>query len=160
MIKLITPPGMLVTVALLAIYSVYAFLIGSIEKSSLLTAGGVVSVLASYGTAMLRPWSRYLVYVLILGFVAKLGNSFVAAFEAGFFEFQFGSIREVLWSLTPTLLMTFLSIWCGVVVHRHFATKSPLAEEIDEMPDNEQPASETESDLPVSAHPEEGPPVR
>ena len=32
MIKLITPPGMLLTVALLAIYCAYAFGIGWIEK--------------------------------------------------------------------------------------------------------------------------------
>ena len=54
MIKLITPPGMLLTVALLVIYSAYAFLIGSIEKSWVLLAGGVVAIVASYGTAMLK----------------------------------------------------------------------------------------------------------
>ena len=89
MIKLITPPGMLLTVALLVIYSAYAFLIGSIEKSWVLLAGGGVAIVASYGTAMLRPWSRYLVYALAIGFVAKLAQSMTAAIRAGYFGFQF-----------------------------------------------------------------------
>lgn len=122
MIKLITPPGMLLTVALLAIYSAYAFLIGSIEKSWVLTAGGVVSVLACYGTAMLRPWSKYLVYALALGFVVKLFGSILDAIRAGYFQFQFGSAKEVLWSLTPSLLMVVLSCLCCALVHLHFRT--------------------------------------
>jgi hypothetical protein len=120
MIKLITPPGMLLTVALLTIYSAYAFLIGSIEKSWVLTAGGVVSVLACYGTAMLRPWSKYLVYALALGFVVKLFGSILDAIRAGYFRLQFGSAKEALWSLTPSLLMVVLSCLCCVLVYRHF----------------------------------------
>jgi hypothetical protein len=126
MIKLITPPGMLLTVALLVIYSTYAFLIGSIEKSWVLLAGGVVSIVASYGTAMLRPWSRYLVYALTIGFVSKLTQSVIAAIRAGYFGFQFESVRQALWSLTPSLLMVVLSCMCCVLVFRHFrAVQAP-----------------------------------
>ena len=124
MIKLITPPGMLLTVALLVIYSLYAFLIGSIEKSWMLLAGGVVAIVASYGTAMMRPWSRYLVYLLTIGFVMKLGNSFYEAYRAGFFGFQFGSVREVVWSLTPSVLMTLLSLLCCTIVYRQFSPRT------------------------------------
>ena len=120
MIKLITPPGMLLTVALLAIYSAYAFLIGSIEESWVLLAGGFVSVLACYGTAMLRPWSKYLVYALALGFVAKLFSSILDAIRAGYFQFQFESASEILWSLIPSLLMVVLSCLCCLLVYRHF----------------------------------------
>jgi hypothetical protein len=120
MIKLITPPGMLLTVALLVIYSSYAFLIGSIEKSWVLLAGGVVAIVASYGTAMLRPWSRYLVYLLAAGFFSKLGLSFYDGTESGFFEFQFASTTQVARSLMPALLMALLSVVCCVVVHRQF----------------------------------------
>ncbi len=62
MVRLITPPGMLLTTALLVIYSGYAFVIGWIEDSWPLRVGGALAVIASYGVAMLRPWSRYLVY--------------------------------------------------------------------------------------------------
>lgn len=121
MIKLITPPGMLLTVALLIIYSVYALLIGSIEKSWLLIAGGIVSLLAAYGTAMLRRWSRNLVFLLAAGFMGKLGHSVVGAAQAGYFRFQFGTGKEALWSLVPSLLMSLLSLGCCVIVYRHFA---------------------------------------
>ena len=120
MIKLITPPGMLLTVALLVIYSVYAFLIGSIEKSWVLLVGGVVAIVASYGTAMLRPWSRYLVYALAMGFVSKLAQSIIAAIRAGYFGFQFRSTQQALWSLAPSLLLVVLSCVCCLLVFRHF----------------------------------------
>lgn len=126
MIKLITPPGMLLTVALLVIYSAYAFLIGSIERSWLLLAGGVAAVVASYGTAMLRPWSRYLVYALAIGFVLKLAGSVIAGGRAGYFRFQFESTKQALWSLTPSLLMTLLSCICCVFVFRHFRGRQRL----------------------------------
>jgi hypothetical protein len=121
MIKLITPLGMLLTVALLVIYSIYAFLIGSIEKSWVLIAGGCVAIVASYGIAMLRPWSRYLVYLLAAGFIGKLAWSILLAIRAGFFEFQFGSTTATLWSLTPSLLMVLLSCGCCLIVFRHFS---------------------------------------
>ena len=120
MIRLITPPGMLLTVALLVIYSVYAFRIGSIEDSWPLLIGGGVAIIASYGTAMLRPWSRYLVYALAFGFVSKLVKSVMAAIRAGYFHFQFGSAKQALWSLMPSLLMVVLSCLCCVLVFRHF----------------------------------------
>jgi hypothetical protein len=120
MIKLITPPGMLLTVALLVIYSVYAFLIGSIEESLILIAGGVLSVIASYGTAMLRPWSQHLVYGLTMGLVGKLGLSIYQGITSGFFDFQFGSDRAALYSLLPSMAIVLLSCLCCLLVFRHF----------------------------------------
>jgi hypothetical protein len=120
MIKLITPPGMLVTVALLVIYSVYAFRIGSIEDSWVLLTGSGMAAVASYGVAMLRPWSQYLVYLLTLGFIAKLGHSIYAGVATGYFEFQFGSVNESLKALMPSTLMALLSCVCCVLVFRYF----------------------------------------
>ena len=51
MIKLITPPGMLVTVALLAIYSAYASWTAFIEKSWIYAIVALVSLAACVGTA-------------------------------------------------------------------------------------------------------------
>lgn len=120
MIKLITPPGMLLTVALLVIYSCYAFLIGWIEDSYPLLIGGMVAVAASYGVAMLRPWSKNLVYLLAAGFVGKLALSIYDGIRSGYFEFQFGSQAEAFRSLVPALLMVMLSVVCCVFVTRHF----------------------------------------
>jgi hypothetical protein len=120
MIKLITPPGMLLTVALLVIYSVYAFQIGSIEKSWALLAGSGLAAVASYGAAMLRPWSQYLVYLLTLGFIAKLGQSIHAGVASGYFDFQFGSLGESLKALVPSAIMVLVSCVCCLIVFRHF----------------------------------------
>jgi len=120
MFKLITPPGMLLTVALLVIYSVYAFLIGSVEKSWALLAGGVISVIAAIGTAMLRRWSQHLVYLLTAGFIIKLGHSIYLGITSGFFAFQFESGRELLKSLGPSILLALLSCACCFFVFRHF----------------------------------------
>jgi hypothetical protein len=129
-IKLITPPGMLVTVALLVIYSAYAFLIGSIENSYPLLIGGVASLAASYGVAMLRPWSRNLVYLLAAGFVGKLGLSILEGIRSGYFDFQFGSQAEALQSMVPAMLMVLLSVACCVLVARHFRTAvAPVSNE-------------------------------
>ena len=128
MIKLITPAGMLLTVALLVIYSVYAFLIGWIEKSWILLAGGFVAVAATYGVAMVRPWSRYLVYALTVGFFAKLGLSIYGGFRSGFFDFQFGSTALVARSLLPALLIALLSAVCCAFVYRQFRPHLDRAE--------------------------------
>ena len=120
MIKLITPPGMLLTVALLVIYGVYAFLIGSIEKSWFLLAGCATSAVASYGTAMLRPWSQYLVYLLAMGFTAKLGQSIYAGVVSGYYDLRFGSVIGYLKSLMPSTIMALLSFVCCLLVFRHF----------------------------------------
>lgn len=121
MIKLVTPPGMLLTTALLVIYSAYAFMIGWTEGSGLLTMGGIVALFASYGVAMLRPWSRHLVYLLTAGFFAKLGHSVWYAHAAGYFEFQFGSCGEAVTSLVPSTMIGLLSLLCCYLVFRFFA---------------------------------------
>jgi hypothetical protein len=121
MIKLITPPGMLLTTALLVIFSAYAFMIGWNEDSWLLWLGGILALIASCGVAMLRPWSRYLVYVLTAGFFAKLGHSVWYAHKAGFFYFQFGSASEAVASLVPSAIMGMFSLLCCYLVFRYFA---------------------------------------
>jgi hypothetical protein len=135
---------MLLTTALLAIYCAYAFSIGSIEDSIPVLVGGVVSIFATYGAAMVRPWSRYLVYVLAAGFVAKLFGSFVDAIRAGYFQFQFGSVPDIIWSLTPSLLMVAVSFVCCIVVHRQFRPEPApvLAASVDRMPGPVEPKTE------------------
>lgn len=124
MIKLITPLGMLLTVALLALYSVYAFRIGTIEDSWILLTGSVLSLAAAYGTAMLRPWSQHLVYLLTVGFIAKLAHSVYAGVMSGYFAFQFSSVAEALKSLRPSAIMVLISCVCCFLVYRHFHRRS------------------------------------
>lgn len=130
MIKLITPLGMLVTVALLVIYSLYALRIGLLEDSWILSAAGGLSIAAAYGTAMLRPWSQYLVYLLTAGFVGKLVYSILAAIRAGFFDFYFATTLQVVWSLTPGAVMALISCVCALMVFRHFRSRARVASDL------------------------------
>jgi hypothetical protein len=127
MARLDTPPGILLTVALLVVYSAGAFFVGSFEQSRLLMAVGIVALVASVGTALLKPWSRWLVYALAAGFVGKLTWSVITAARAGFFGFQFRSSAEILRSLAPSLLMALLSVTCCWIVYRHFAVSRAAA---------------------------------
>jgi hypothetical protein len=118
--KLITPVGMLVTVALLAIYSVYAFMTAYIERSWPFVVAGLLAVCACAGTALLKPWSRFLVYLLTVGFVAKFAHSVYSGVAAGYFGFQFPSPLTAARTLAPGLMMVLISCVCCVLVFRHF----------------------------------------
>jgi len=120
MIKLITPLGLLITVALLAIYVAYAIQIALIEKSWPLAAAAAVALIACIGTALMQSWSRYLVYLITAGFIGKWCLSMYDGLRAGYFEFQFGSSRQAILSLAPGLLMVLLSCVCTWMVYRHF----------------------------------------
>jgi len=111
---------MLLTVALLVIYSVYALRFGLLEDSWILTTASGLSIAAAYGTAMLRTWSQYLVYLLTAGFIGKLAYSIFVAVRVDFFDFYFATTREVIWSLTPSAVMAALSCGCAFIVFRYF----------------------------------------
>ena len=92
MVKLITPMGMLITLALLVIYAVYAFRTAYIDESWIYGLLGVLSLAACYGTAMLRAWSQYLVYSLTALFIAAWCYSVYAGAAVGYFSFFFPRI--------------------------------------------------------------------
>ena len=121
MIKLITPPGMLFVTAVLSIYAAHAFLIGTAEDSATLLLGGVAAAIAVYGAAMVRPWSKILVFLLSGGYALKLALSMYSAWQAGFFAFQFDSARPLVLSLLPGVVMALLGAACCIIVQRQFA---------------------------------------
>lgn len=121
--KLDTPLGMLLTVALLAVYATYSFATAAIEDSWTLVAAGVLSIFASVGTALLKPWSRHLVYALSAAFVAKFTYSIKAAADAGYFDMRFDSRLDAALSLLPGFLLVVLSGACCLIVYRHFASR-------------------------------------
>ena len=126
MIKLITPPGMLLTVALLAIFATYGWLVGTIERSGLLLVGAGLSVVAAVGVALLKPWSRYLVYVLTTGFIAKLASSVYGGFHSGYFSSEFGTDDEILFSLMPSVALAILALICCWLANRHFTKQRAM----------------------------------
>jgi hypothetical protein len=120
MIKLITPIGMLITVALLALYAAYAFWTAYVDNSALYGLLGLLSLVACYGTAMLRPWSQFLVYLLTALFVAVWCYSVYAGAVAGFFSFFFPSHVLVIKALAPGFALVVLSCLASWNVFNHF----------------------------------------
>jgi hypothetical protein len=121
MIKLITPIGMLITVALLAVYAVYAFWTAYVDNSWTYGTLGVLALGACYGTAMLRAWSQYLVYLLTGLFVAAWCYSVYAGAAVGFFGIFFSSHVLVIKALAPGAALVLLSFLASWNVFRHFA---------------------------------------
>lgn len=123
MFKLITPPGLLLTTAVLAIYAIAAARVAQIEHSWPLAVAALVSAVAAAGTAFMRPWSRWLVHLMTMGFIAKWAWSVWDGYRAGYFDFQFGADRgPALRSLLPGLTMVLLSVLCSWLVQRHYST--------------------------------------
>ena len=125
MVKLITPFGMLITTALLAIYAVYAFWTAYVDESWAYGAIGLVTLAACYGTAMLRDWSRYLVYALTAAFVAAWGYSVYYGASVGFFSFWYGSKLESAKALAPGFALVALSCTASCIAFRHFRRTQP-----------------------------------
>jgi hypothetical protein len=104
-----------VTVALLVIYSVYAFLInrskipGSCLRERHFRSGGLWHSDASAVVAI--P-----VYLLTAGFIAKLGHQSMRAWSR-FFDFQFGVSES---SRLTSALLAVLSCICCFLAYSHF----------------------------------------
>lgn len=129
MIKLITPVGMLVTVALLAIYATYAFWIAYTDESLLYAFLGLPCCAACVGTALLRPWSQYLVYALTSLFVVGWFYSVYSGASVGYFGFFFESPTAAAKSLAPGVALVVLSCIASWLTYSHFraARKSARA---------------------------------
>ena len=121
MLKLITPPGLLLTTALLAIYAFAAARVAYVEHSFALAAAAAVSAVACCGVALMRRWSQYLVYLLTVAFASKWCWSIYDAYRAGYFDFRFGGETwRAMRPLAPGLAMIALSGTCSWIVRRQF----------------------------------------
>ena len=97
-------------------------MIGIIEDSRPLLAGAALSVVAAVDVALLKPWARYLVYVLTIGFIGKLANSIYGGFHSDYYTSQFSTVDEIVAALLPSLTLVVLSLICCWLVNRHFTT--------------------------------------
>jgi hypothetical protein len=124
MVKLITPMGMLITVALLAIYAAYAFWTAYIDQSGIYGLLGGFALVACYGTAMLRAWSQYLVYLLTALFIAAWCYSVYSGAAVGYFSFFFSSRLLAAKALAPGLALVVLSCLasCDIRLQRPHGT--------------------------------------
>lgn len=120
MVKLVTPIGMLITVALLALYAAYALWTAYLDKSWIYGFLGVLSLVACYGTAMLRAWSQWLVYLLTALFIAAWCYSVYAGAAVGFFSFFFSSYLLAAKALAPGFVLVVLSCIASWNAFSHF----------------------------------------
>ena len=119
MVKLITPMGMLVTVALLAVYATYASWTAYTDQSWLFALLGALSCVACVGTALLRPWSQYLVYALTAFFIVGWCYSVYAGAAVGYFTFFFESTAAAR-ALAPGIALVILSCMASWTCFSHF----------------------------------------
>src|SRR5215468_9764293 len=119
MARLVTPVGILITVALLALYGVYAAWIG-VSQHSLLS--GVSAVVAFVAAALLKPWSRYLVYLLSALIIGTWCYSLFSAANAGYFGLYTAS--QIARQLAPGIFLALLACFCTYAVFRQFRTEA------------------------------------
>ena len=127
MIKLITPWGMLVTVALLAVYATYSFWSAYAGQSGLYALLGAVSAVTCVGTALLRPWSQYLVYALTALFIVGWCYSVYAGAVVGYFSFFFESTAAAAKALAPGMALVILSCRASWNCYGHFRASRQVA---------------------------------
>jgi hypothetical protein len=123
--KRLTPNGILVTVALLAIYAAYAGWSAYVDRSWTFAVVAAGALAASVGTALLRPWSQFLVYLLVVGIVGGWCWSIYASLRAGYFGLL--SPSQLVVTLAPGTFIALLSVACAFIVFRHFR-KEPARE--------------------------------
>ena len=121
MASLVTPPGILITVALLALYGVYAVWMAISQHSMTAALAGVLAIVACVGTAMLKPWSRYLVYLLAAAAIGTWAYSVYAAARVGYFSLF--SVSQIVPALAPGIFLIMLSCYCTYVVFRQFRAR-------------------------------------
>jgi hypothetical protein len=123
MALLVTPVGILITVALLALCGVYGVWTAISEHSLIPAFIGVVAIVACVGIAMLKAWSRYLVYLLTVALVGTWAYSVYTAAIVGYFSLF--SASQIVFSLAPGILLIILSCFCTYVVFRQFRASRP-----------------------------------
>jgi hypothetical protein len=79
-----------------------------------------VSIVACAGTALLRPWSRYLVYGLTVFFVGGWFYSVYHGYSVEYFRFFFESPAAVAKALAPGLALVVLSCAASWMTYSHF----------------------------------------
>jgi hypothetical protein len=127
--KLITPIGMLVTVALLVIYAAYAFWTAYFDKSWIYGSLGLLTLAACYGAAMLRAWSQYLVYLLTALFIAAWFYSVYSGAAVGYFGFFFESYLLAIKALAPGFALVLLSCVASWNTFNHFRRAGDLSQD-------------------------------
>jgi hypothetical protein len=111
---------MLFTVALMAVFAVYALWTAHVDKSWLFLTLGIVAIAACVGVALLRRWSQYLVYFLTTAFIAHWLHSVYSGAAVGYFGFMFSSRLLAAKALVPGLVLVLMSVAANWIAYSHF----------------------------------------
>jgi hypothetical protein len=119
-----TPLPILITVAVLTLYVALACW-QAIAGHSWLDAGfALVAAAAALSAALLRSWSRFLVYLLTIALIGSWIRSIHTSHALGYFRIY--SLGHVLASLLPEGLLVLLSGYCSYAVYRQFQRPDAL----------------------------------
>jgi hypothetical protein len=103
----------------LAIYATYATGQALKWHSWFWSAVAVASCVACTGTALLKTWSPWLVYVLSAGFVLGWLQSIYLSLSAGYYSFMASSWIRAAVELAPGAVLAILSCIASWSVFRH-----------------------------------------
>jgi hypothetical protein len=120
-----TPKGILVTVAFLALYCVFAIWFGWTHRIWLMVAVGCLAAVACVGAANMLRWSRFLVYALSAGLATTWLYSIYAAARVGYFGPL--SWQSIILSLIPGFLLLLVVCFCSQTAHRHLGNPPVIA---------------------------------
>jgi hypothetical protein len=123
--NLVTPKGILVTVALLALYCAFALWFGWTHQRWPMLAVGLVAGFACVGAANMQRWSRFVVYAMSAGFGGTWLYSIYAAARVGYFHPL--AWRTIILQLIPGIALLLVVLFCSLMAHRHLGRPGPVA---------------------------------
>ena len=123
--SLVTPKGILVTVALLALYCAFSLWFGWTHRHWLMLAVGLVAGFACVGAANMQRWSRFVVYAMSAGFAAAWLYSIYAAARVGYFHPL--AWTTIMLPLIPGIALLLVALFCSLTAHRHLGGAGPVA---------------------------------
>jgi hypothetical protein len=124
-VKIVTPKGILVTVAFLALTCAFALWFGWTHRLWMMFAIGLVAGIGCVGAANMQRWSRFLVYAMSVGLAAAWLYSIYAAARVGYFHPL--AWATIIVSLIPGVTLLLVALFCSLMAHRHLAASGPLA---------------------------------
>jgi hypothetical protein len=113
------PPPILLTIALLAVYTGVALWDAVAVKRWWLIAVAVLAACGCIGAARLRPWSQFVVYLLTAALIGVIGHSLYAAHAAAGL-FHVAPEPQQLRKLAPAMALLALSLFSSYAVWRQF----------------------------------------
>jgi hypothetical protein len=102
----------------MALCGAYGIMQAITDHSVLAAIAGVAAFVAAVGAALLKPWSRYLVYLLTAAIVGGWLYSLYLAGTAGYFTLY--SRSQIVSQLAPGAFLVLLSCYCAYAVFRQF----------------------------------------